>query len=81
MSLESDLLTRALELPDADRAELASRLLLSLEPDDFDADTEAEWASEIERRRLALDRGETMATPWREAMDRIQQGLRPGAAE
>ena len=75
MGVESELLTRALALPEADRAELASRLLLSLESVNLDADHEAEWAAEVERRRLALDRGETTASPWREAIDRIGQAL------
>jgi len=70
MSIESDLLTQALALPEADRAELASRLLLSLEPDVPDLDHDQAWAEEIERRRQARDRGETTTRPWREAMIR-----------
>jgi putative addiction module component (TIGR02574 family) len=81
MGLEFELLTRALALPEAERAELASRLLLSLESDESIADHDAEWASEIERRRLAFDRGESTASPWRDALNRIEREIRPGAEE
>ena len=79
MSLETELLTRALALSEADRAELVSRLILSLESEVPDEDRDAAWDAEIERRQLAFDRGETTATPWREAIGRIKKGLRPGA--
>lgn len=39
------------------RAELARRLLLSLESLDFDTDSEELWIKEIERRIDAADRG------------------------
>ena len=71
MSIESELLAQALSLPEADRAELANQLLLSLESAEPDADRGAAWADEVERRRLAFDRGETTASPWREATKRI----------
>jgi putative addiction module component (TIGR02574 family) len=81
MGIESELLTQALALPEADRAELANRLLLSLEPDEDDLNHDAAWAEEIERRRQAFDRGETTASPWREAMGRIEQEIRSGGDE
>jgi hypothetical protein len=37
MPIDSELLSRALEMPVRERAELARRLLLSLETADFDA--------------------------------------------
>jgi putative addiction module component (TIGR02574 family) len=78
MSIESELLAQALSLPEADRAELANQLLLSLEPDGPDTDRDAAWAEEVERRRLAFDRGETTASPWREAIRRIEGSLPRG---
>ena len=82
MGFEPDLLTRVLALPEADRAELASRLLLSLEEsDEPGADHEALWAEEIERRRPAFDRGETTAAPWGEALKRIRLAHRHEADE
>ena len=71
MGVESDLLAQALALPESDRAELADHLLTSLEPSGTDADAQSAWSDEIERRRLALDRGETTASPWREAIRRL----------
>ncbi|MGH9363094.1 MAG: addiction module protein, partial [Thermoanaerobaculia bacterium] len=52
-----DLLKVALELPDDDRAELAGKLIRSLEPEAED-NVEAAWSEEIARRIAAIDRGE-----------------------
>ena len=46
----SSILDAALHLPNHERAELASRLLESLEPVFADADIESAWAAEIKRR-------------------------------
>jgi putative addiction module component (TIGR02574 family) len=78
MSLNTDLLARVLHLPVSERAELARRILLSLEPVDFDADAEQLWAVEIEARLAALDRGESVPMDWRPAIDRIRQSLTQG---
>lgn len=58
----------ALQLSDADRAELAQRLLDSL-PDGYDALADQdpavrqEWLTEIRRRARELDRGEVERIP------------------
>jgi putative addiction module component (TIGR02574 family) len=57
MSLDSTLLERALELSSRERAELARRLLLSLESDPFDPDAEDQWGDEIESRLVRADSG------------------------
>jgi putative addiction module component (TIGR02574 family) len=59
------LFQEASELSEAERAELAGRLLQSLhgEPDD---DVEAAWAEEVERRVRQIDRGEVKTIPWEE---------------
>ena len=65
-------LTVALELPEHERAEIAARLLESLdeaEPDDVD---EA-WAREIELRCAALDSGEAVTSDWNEFRARIER--------
>jgi putative addiction module component (TIGR02574 family) len=80
MSVLNEILHRALGLPDPERAALARQLLLSLEPDDFDADSEAAWAEEIEARLDAVERGECTAADWREAVARIRQSLGEGQA-
>jgi len=54
-----DLLRRALELTDAERAELASALLDSLTPEvPAEARSESQWLAEIERRVAAAKAGE-----------------------
>jgi putative addiction module component (TIGR02574 family) len=61
----AELLREAESLSEADRAELAGRILETLhgEPDD---DVEAAWAEEIERRIRQLDTGEVKTVPWEE---------------
>lgn len=78
MSVAPDLFSKVLGLPGPDRAELAHRLLLSLEIEPFDQDCEAAWAAELELRANAIDSGEADATDWREAVERMRQNLRKG---
>lgn len=79
MSIPSDILERALGLPESDRAELASRLILSLEPDGDGPETEdAAWAAELEERLRRFEAGESKAIPIEEALDQIRQSLRAG---
>lgn len=75
MSTTQDVLNMAMQLPEPDRAALARQLLLSLEPDDFDADAEAAWAVELEKRLAAVERGEYQASDWRDVVARIRQKL------
>jgi hypothetical protein len=71
----SEVLTKALELPDPERARLAWDLLLSLEDEPADADWNSAWAVEIAARRTALQEGRTSARDWREAMAGIREKL------
>lgn len=68
------LLADALQLSDDDRAELAGRLIESLDSN-FDAEAAADWDREIGRRIEELDRGEVVDVPWEEAC-RLIQGAR-----
>jgi putative addiction module component (TIGR02574 family) len=68
------LLEDALKLALAERAELAVELLASLDGAP-DADAEAAWAAEIERRAARARSGTDPGRPWPEARDRIQSGL------
>jgi len=63
----------ALSLPDSDRAELAARLIETLDPE-VDRDVEAAWAKEIEHRTEQLDSGAVSPVPWNEARRRLQTG-------
>ena len=58
-----ELLEEAVALPEADRAELAGRLLETLEGDP-DPDVEVAWATEIERRVREIDSGKVQTIPW-----------------
>ncbi len=67
--------TEAMRLPPEDRAELAHRLIESLEGADV-GDFEAEWVQEAERRyeqyRKGLVKGRPAAEVFREAKARLE---------
>ena len=80
MSTTADEILRgALTLSDADRADIAARLLASLdEPAEASsAEIEQAWAAEIERRCAALDAGETNTTGWGEVQRKIEAEILP----
>ena len=60
----------ALSLPDRERADLAGRLIDTLDSG-ADADAQAAWAVEVERRLAELDAGEVTPVPWPIARRRI----------
>ena len=68
------LLDEALDLPDNERAELAARLIESLDAAAED-DVDAAWAAEIERRCAALDSGEAVASDWNAVRERIEREI------
>lgn len=68
------LLAEVLELPETARAELAARILESLDgPPDPDVD-EA-WALEIARRGAAIDSGEAVTSDWEVLRRRIERDI------
>jgi len=66
-----DILQEALKLPPEARAALAGSLLESLD-DHVDADAEAAWDAELERRLRQIDQGEVKLVPWNEARRAIR---------
>lgn len=70
------LFDHALQLPDAERSELAARLIESLDPE-ADRDVHEAWDVEIKRRTDELDSGAVTAIPWPEAR-RMILGLSDG---
>jgi len=68
----NNLLEQVLSLPEHDRAEIANRLLESLDraPDE---EVDEAWAHEIERRCAALDSGEAVTSDWIEFRARIER--------
>ena len=65
-----DLLKRALALPSADRADIASVLINSLDPEE-DAAVRAAWDAEIARRIEDLDSGKVQTISWEDVCRRI----------
>ena len=70
----ADLFQEASQLPENDRAELAGRLLDSIngEPD---RNVELAWAKEVERRVREIDSGEVSTIPWEEVRARLHARL------
>ena len=58
----------ALSLPHDARAEIAHRLLVSLEGEDFPDDVSESWHKEIERRRQDFRDGKANPVPAEEAL-------------
>ncbi|HET6496793.1 MAG TPA: addiction module protein [Thermoleophilia bacterium] len=67
-------LDEALQLEISERAELAAELLASLDGQP-DADVEAAWAGEIERRAARARAGQDAGRPWPEARDAAKEAL------
>jgi putative addiction module component (TIGR02574 family) len=65
-----ELFRQATALSEGERAELAGRLLDSLEGQP-DEGVEAAWAEEIERRIRQIDSGEVTTIPWEEVRARL----------
>ena len=74
MARADQVLTDALTLGDAERAELALRLLDSIEPPDpLDALDDEQWREEIARR--AERAGASEGTPWEDVRARLEKRL------
>jgi len=68
------ILDEALELPHETRAEIAAKLLESLDERQND-DIDDAWAAEIERRCAAVDSGEAVTSDWNEFRARIERDI------
>ncbi len=65
--------SEALKLTPGERAELAQRLLASL---DEDSEIEDAWAAEIERRIADVESGAVQVIPIAEALARVRAALK-----
>jgi hypothetical protein len=66
-----------LNLPQAERARLAHRLIVSLDEDvPADEGVEAAWLEETRRRDAEIERGEVEPIPADEAMRRVAEALK-----
>src|SRR5438105_9239052 len=70
----------ALNLPERERADLAARLIDSLDPAQDEA-ADAAWAAEIQRRMDELDKGLVQPIPWEEARRMILEARRSATSE
>jgi len=66
---------QALDLSEEDRAQLAQKLILSLESSN-DEDLEKEWLLEAKRRAVEIDNGEVQPIPADEVRRKAQALLR-----
>ena len=73
-ALATRVLQDALALSEQERAEIAARLIESLDAGSAEeaAEVEAAWAAEIERRCDALDAGTTGTSSWDELRRQIK---------
>ena len=72
-----ELLREALTLPVDARADVAARLLASLDEENIATeDIEAAWADEIEKRARRVLAGESEGIPWEEVRRRAEAELR-----
>jgi putative addiction module component (TIGR02574 family) len=68
------LLDEVLQLPESERAEVAARLIESLDREK-EEEVDAAWAAEIERRCADLDAGRTTTSSWEEVRRRIEKEI------
>lgn len=67
-----EIVRQALALDENDRAEVAARLLDSLEED---AEEDA-WVAELERRAVELESGAVQGIAWEDLRERLMHGRR-----
>jgi putative addiction module component (TIGR02574 family) len=65
----------ALSLPRANRAEIAERLLASLEDEKMDPRAERKWKAEIRRRRREIREGKAKLVPADEVMRKARRAI------
>ena len=66
------LISRALKMPARDRAEIAEKLILSLN-DKYDKDVEVAWQREVQKRISDIEGGRTKCIPWKEVRARLHK--------
>ena len=69
------IMEQALKMPARERAEIAQRLLESLDRQ-MDMNVESAWQSEVERRISELDSGQVACIPWEEVRERLMRNSR-----
>ncbi|ADO74610.1 addiction module component family protein [Stigmatella aurantiaca DW4/3-1] len=75
MATKEDLLSDVLRLPPEERAEVAHKLLLSLEAETEDPEAQAEWSAELERRAREVLDGSVQTVLLEQVEERIRARL------
>jgi len=75
MSTSDDFVDQALSLPEPQRADLAEKLLWSLEPAHTDPSLDENWRAEIESRLGRLRDGTAETSSWEDVAARLRQSL------
>jgi putative addiction module component (TIGR02574 family) len=75
MATKEDLLSDVLRLPPEERAEVAHKLLLSLEEGAEDPEAQAEWSAELDRRAREVLDGSVKTVSWEQVEERISTRL------
>jgi putative addiction module component (TIGR02574 family) len=73
----AELLEEALALPEDQRAQVAEKLVASLDGD-ADPDAEAQWGAEIERRLSRIEAGQSKSVSMAESLSRLHRVARGG---
>lgn len=73
----AEVLEAALALPEDERAQLAEKLVASLDGD-VDPDAEAAWGQEIERRLARIEAGQSKTISMDESVARLHRIARGG---
>jgi putative addiction module component (TIGR02574 family) len=76
MTEASRILDAALELPEAERAELAAILMDSIGDGSSPEEIQAAWIAEAKRRLAAIERGESTPVPLDDMMARLRAKVR-----
>ena len=69
----TELLDKALQLPEADRAEIAETLIASLGDVEPSPEVEAAWQKEIARRLEQIESGKVKCIPWEKVRAKLTE--------
>jgi putative addiction module component (TIGR02574 family) len=75
MATKEALLSDVLRLPPEERAEVAHKLLLSLDEGSEDPDAQAAWSAELQHRAHEVLDGSVKTVPWEQIEERISTRL------
>ncbi|WP_240357078.1 MULTISPECIES: addiction module protein [Myxococcus] len=81
MATKDELLTSILSLPPEERAEVAHKLLLSLDEAPAREDSGSEWSQELERRATDIREGRVETVPWEDVERQLATRLKQRRVE